>query len=86
MHNLAIWMFLYMLVFNVYIVFGNLPPEYKMLLEYKKVKSLDKRIKIGKKIITTYPSAVFIDDLRILLARDLMKKGRKKEARDLKLP
>ena len=83
MYNLAVWTVLYLILLNAYLVFGGLPAEYKLLLEYKRSKSIDKRIKIGRKIITSYPSAVFIDDLKVLLARDLLKKGRRREAREI---
>ncbi len=68
---------------TVYIIpaFPKLPEEYKLLIKYRETKNLNARINIAKRIIEKFPSSVFINDLKIFLAKDLLKKGNKKEAK-----
>lgn len=55
-----------------------LPQEYKLLSEY--LKSRDE--KIGRDILKSYPDAVFLDDLKLMLSEDAYARGDLKSARD----
>jgi len=58
------------------IALAQLPPEYGLLLRY-----MDKRdTSIGYRILKEYPDAVFVNDLRLLLAQDELKAGRRQSA------
>ena len=83
MHKFKGGIILCLFIFIINPAYPKLPEEYKLLIKYRKTKNLTKKIEIGKRIVKEYPNAVFIDDLKIMLAKNLLKKGRKGEARRL---
>ncbi len=58
------------------LVFAQLPSEYRLLLDYMSKRDAS----IGYKILREYPEVVFRDDLRLLLAQDELKAGRRQSA------
>ncbi len=58
------------------LVYAQLPTEYRLLINYMEKREPS----IGYRILEEYPDAVFKDDLKLLLAQDELKMGRRQSA------
>lgn len=56
--------------------YASLPEEYRLLNTYLRTKDSS----VAYRILKEYPEAVFADDLRVMLARELVREGRREEA------
>jgi len=59
--------------------FSQLPKQYALLSEFLQKRDLA----LGERLLRDYPNAVFVDDLRLLLAEDYYQRGELKRAEEL---
>ena len=59
--------------------FSQLPQRYALLSEFLQKRDLA----LGERLLRDYPNAVFVDDLRLLLAEDYYQRGELKRAEEL---
>lgn len=67
---------LFLLLLLPLLVYAQLPTEYRLLTEYLSSKDAS----IGYRILREYPDAVFKDDLRLLVAKEEIRKGKRQDA------
>lgn len=76
-HNLHNMRRLLLILILISIGFSqNLPKEYQLLLEFLRTKD----IKLGYRILEEHPDAVFIHDVRVLIADELRKRSKRNES------
>lgn len=59
--------------------FSQLPQEYALLSEFLQKRDLA----LGERLLRDYPNAVFVDDLRLLLAEEYYRRGELRRAEEL---
>ncbi len=75
MDRIAYFLFFVLFSFG----FSQLPRQYALLLEFLQKQDLF----IGERLLREYPKAVFVDDLKLLLAEGYYKRGDLKRAEEL---